>query len=781
MNREHVEVSFPATAVTDWCTTIHAGRGKMHVMTTEEFYSQYHIQLTDQQKTAMETVDGPVLLLAVPGSGKTTVLVSRIGYMIYCKGIRPENILTLTYTVAATRDMGERFRSVFGGEMADRLQFRTINGICAMIINYFGRQIGRNSFSLVSDEKDSAPVLSRIYQQVQNEYATEADLKNVRTMIAYIKNMMLGEKEIRALDENNDGEIKISEIYRLYNNALKSQKLMDYDDQMIYALLILEKYPQVLSYFQELYPYILVDEAQDTSKIQHKIIALLSGQSDNLFMVGDEDQSIYGFRAAYPQALLEFQKVHKNAQVLLMEENFRSNAKIVEAADRFIALNVNRHEKHMKASRPEGADIRMISLKSRNAQYNYLAKVAASTAAAADANAGETAVLYRDNESMLPLVDLLERQGISFRLRQSDLLFFTHRTVQDIRNIVAFARHPDDTDLFMQVYYKISTYMSKAMAMESCRSSARHNIPVLDAALDYGSGDGRSAKNLKTIRTHLKNLLNDTASEGINRIVFNMGYQNYLERSGLSDSKIKILRALSYQESSVENLFVRLEELQSFLKSRENDLSCPFVMSTIHASKGLEYDTVYLMDVIDGIFPKEVPSDLRHMSPEEQNTYEEERRLFYVGITRAKNNLNVFTYDKEALLSMQLRDAIESDRDADAGWRSSSSYDDFGGSGGRFGSDLDDLDLGPSRGYDYATRRSRASRGGSSYLKSAESAVSREDLLEYRKKFRLGQTVNHRSYGEGMIVEISDVDLSIRFPDKTRKFKLAVLLRKGLL
>ena len=225
---------------------------------------------------------------------------------------------------------------------------------------------------------------------------------------------MLNEKEIQKLEE--EAEIHLAAIYKEYCRQLREQQLMDYDDQMVYAYNMLRKIPELLAYFQEKYPYICVDEAQDTSKIQHAIIALLASKSENLFMVGDEDQSIYGFRAAYPEALLEFEQRHRGAKVLLMEENFRSDANIVAAADYFIQKNTLRHEKHMRASRESVQQIKEIPVGTRKAQYAYLAKVA-------EGCTTETAVLYREHECALPLIDLLERKGIPYRMRNAELTF----------------------------------------------------------------------------------------------------------------------------------------------------------------------------------------------------------------------------------------------------------------------------------------------------------------------------------------------------------------------
>ncbi len=208
-------------------------------MTWQEFEQRFSIQLNEQQKQAVQTVEGPVLLLAVPGSGKTTVLVTRLGYMIHCKGIDPRRILTVTYTVAATKDMAARVAAKFGSELAGQLEFRTINGICAKVLQYYGYRTGKTPHQLLNDEKRIAGILAEIYQRVERVYPTDGDLKNIRTLITYIKNMMLGEDEIEALNE--EAECKISVIYREYCSKLKELQMIDFDDQMVYAYVMLKK------------------------------------------------------------------------------------------------------------------------------------------------------------------------------------------------------------------------------------------------------------------------------------------------------------------------------------------------------------------------------------------------------------------------------------------------------------------------------------------------------------------------------------------------------------
>ena len=625
-------------------------------MEWQEFERKFPQKLNEQQKEAVQSVEGPVLLLAVPGSGKTTVLVTRLGYMIYAKGIAPEKILTVTYTVAATEDMAARFASLFGTDMADRLTFKTINGICAGIIHTYGRKTGRTPFALLNDEKVIADTLAKIYQKTERMYATESDLQTVRTLITYIKNSMLTEAEIRELDKTAD--MKISAIYKEYNTWLREQKLMDYDDQMVYAYTMLQRFPELLRLYQDKFPYLCVDEAQDTSKIQHAIIALLASKTENLFMVGDEDQSIYGFRAAYPEALLSFEKNHPGAKVLLMEENFRSGAGIVKAADTFIQKNTLRHKKHMRAVKDGEEVVKEIAVKTRDDQYRYLAAVAENCAAArADrvggrsdngtADASHTvAVLYRDHECALPLIDLLERKEIPYRMRNAEISFFTHRTVLDVLNIMKLAMHPKDAETFLQVYYKINTYIRKEDALQIARISETQDISVWNAAVRYHGLSDYTMSSVQNTRMHMQQLLTERGDKAVKRILYYMGYQEYLERCGLKADKIEILRILGSREDSMAGLLQRLRELQDILTRKETDYSCNFILSTIHASKGLEYDTVYLMDVTDGILPAQMLKNPEKASREERETYEEERRLFYVGATRAKSELYVFTTGK---------------------------------------------------------------------------------------------------------------------------------------
>jgi len=600
-------------------------------MQPQEFDSRFCAKLNTQQLQAVHCVDGPVLLLAVPGSGKTTVLVTRLGYMVYCCDIDPRRILTMTYTVAATQEMRQRFARSFGERYASDMEFCTINSLATQIISFYVRRHGSGqAFPLI--ENDAAVrLVAGIYQDISNDYATDSVIKDIRTGISYIKNMMLGTDEIEKIDL---GVEEMGKIYRAYSSALKQNGLMDFDDQLSYALTILRRFPDVLEHFQDRFPYICVDESQDTSKIQHEIIKLMAKKYGNIFMVGDEDQSIYGFRAAFPEALLSFEKEHPGAKVLLMEQNYRSQKEIVTAADMFISKNEHRHPKRMQAARESGRQIQLVDVDSRSMQYTWLFEVGRKCTA-------DTAILYRNNDSALPLIDMFERCGVAYNCKKFEDSFFTHRVVTDIRDIISFAYEPRNAELFMRIFYKFGSPISRKAAQYACDDSIRSGRSILDELVvspELNSYGKETSANLCDI---LSNLPKDSAEAAIVHIWKTLKYSSYVAMNGLDAGKFDILCQLARREKSPMDLLRRLDELRLLTQNHVNSPENRLTLSTIHSSKGLEYERVYLLDMFDGILPSKRKAELHEEGDFRQ--YEEDRRIYYVGMTRAKDELYLFS------------------------------------------------------------------------------------------------------------------------------------------
>lgn len=594
------------------------------------FEAAHMAALNPQQRAAVEAVNGPVLLLAVPGSGKTTVLITRLGYMTRVCGIEPESILTMTYTTAATYEMRSRFAAKFGAELAARMEFRTINGVAARIIALYSRMYGRTPPELLRNESDTTPLLTQLCQDINHEYPAESTLKDLRTAITYIKNMCLPDAELDALETDVEN---LPELYRGYQRVLKAQRRMDYDDQLCFALQILRAAPAVAAAFRKRYRYFCVDEAQDTSKVQHEIIRVLAQESGNLFMVGDEDQSIYGFRAAYPQALMDFEKTYPGAQILLMTENYRSREPILAAANHFVARNRYRRPKTITPTQGKGEPLQIVSVLRRADQLPFLFETAQNCVT-------ETAVLFRNHESALPLIDLCERRGVPYACKAVDQTFFTNKIVRDVTDIFMLAAHPENADAFLRCYFKFGVPVTRQQALYAASQARQYGQGCWTALLNEDSIRPRTRAAMADVAHGLARLPHMAANDAVRFVADELGYGKYLDKNGMDRTKLAVLEMLGAQEPSPRALLKRLEALRQLVQNHVTPPGCKFILSTIHSAKGLEYDRVILLDVLDGILPAK--PELSCRTPAETQQYEEDRRLFYVAMTRAREQLVLF-------------------------------------------------------------------------------------------------------------------------------------------
>lgn len=591
----------------------------------ERFCNKYNINLNEQQAEAVQAVDGANLILAVPGSGKTTVLVARLGYMILYRNIPANQILAITYTKAAIVDMKNRFAEYFGQSLSEQMQFCTINSLSWKICHdYFG-----NKIPITIDDKNKKQIIMNILKELMDDYPTDSDVIEAETNITYIKNMILTIPQINEIDSSID----IVQLLNEYKLQLRSSNYMDYDDQMLTAWRILKKHHNRLSYYHQKYRYICVDEAQDTSKLQHEIIRLLAKKYNNIFVVGDEDQSIYGFRGAFPQALMNFRNDYHNANILLMERNYRSTEEIVRISADFIDKNRNRYKKSVIAVRGQGEKVIKIPVMDRFEQYGFLVNTIKQ-------KGKSMTVLYRDNDCAVPLLDLFLRNNIIYNCHKIKYTFFTNRVTSDICAFLKLALNPFDIESFMQIYYKCNLGFNKNTAQWTCNRSRRQNITVCSALKEQLRRWDKLLKRAETFAFNMERISKMKTVDAID-FIYNKMYKKYLLNNNLDYGKVDIMKSLAKSETTISGFLNRLEELPLFIEKYSSDNENAVILSTVHSSKGLEYDTVYIMDTYDGMFPA-VSREEAMDSDENMNLYQEERRLFYVAMTRAKNKLFVF-------------------------------------------------------------------------------------------------------------------------------------------
>ena len=606
----------------------------------EYLKEQFHLSFTQQQLQAIETIDGPVLLLAVPGAGKTTVMVSRIASMIYEHGIAPSSILTITFSKAGARDMRRRYEGLFGQLEKETPLFCTIHSFCYQVVGSYCQATGGVAPQLI-EARERSMALREIYQRINQEFLSEDLEEELVSNLSFIKNAMLRQEDVEQ-NEKQPAEKRVLEtqiknlwsIYKAYNNFKRDNGLMDFDDMLSYTLTILKKYPQILEYYQDRYPYLCVDEAQDTSKLQHAVIGLLAQKSQNLFLVGDEDQSIYRFRGACPENLLEFPKQYPKAKLLKMEENFRSTGEIVEHANRFISFNKQRYPKNMFTHNERGGPIEVKKLHDFADQYHAAIE-------AYLAEPGTTAFIYRNNLSAVPIADILDRNDVDFYIKEHKARLKNNYVVSDVLAFFSLSFDSKDFAAFSRIFYKTSSCLKRNMFSRIPQGPLMEGESYFDRMVTLCDENQNTGK-IRYISMMVEQLHKMEPVKAMECILYQIGYLGYLEfTSGAGYSmqaqKLNILMSLASRVSTVEQFLDRIDELDEIVVQHAQRPQARLTLTTAHSAKGLEFDTVVLLDCMDDIFPAHSAVEKWKLGMEEE--MEEEARLFYVACTRARKRL----------------------------------------------------------------------------------------------------------------------------------------------
>lgn len=661
---------------------------------------QNNVNLNEVQQQAVLYTEGPLLLLASPGSGKTTTLLMRIGYLIEEKGVQPSRIKAITFSRAAAGDMKERFRRLF--PELPPVDFSTIHSLAFEIVREYFRS-EKLSFQIIeghgaAQEPKSGPgwgwgsgsgsgsgsgatsgpdaliapsalgapapaafaapgapaavhnvhkklILRDVYRAVTGENVTDDQLEDLTTYISYIKNKLIPESRWREVPCSVRQAERILAEYEKYKKAQPDVLLIDFDDMLTLANDILGKDAGLLRKYQRRYDYLLTDESQDTSLVQHAIVEKLVMERRNLCVVADDDQSIYSWRGAEPSYLLQFKQVYPEARILYMEQNYRSSKNVVETARQFIQRNKNRYDKAMFTDNGEQLPVSIKCLPDYKQQTKYLVEEIRKLD-----RLGDVAVLYRNNSSSIDLMNQFDRAGIPFYMRDADNRFFSHWIVQDILNFMRMSYTDRRPDLLEAIHTKFNGYITKRQM--AALKEIHNSESVFDNLLNYVPLQDYQRKQLPQCKWIFEQMRGMPPLEAIDVIRTKLGYDKALDKmcERLGFRKEHLLGILNSLEeiaeslASMEEFAQRLKHLEALLKSsklRKGRHAVTF--STFHSAKGLEFERVYMIDLVNGIIPS--AEDLRG-GDRNGVLMEEAARLFYVGMTRAKTQLELLTYQQ---------------------------------------------------------------------------------------------------------------------------------------
>ena len=597
--------------------------------------------LNDMQRQAVLATDGPLLVLAGAGSGKTTVLTKRIAYILALKKARPWEILAITFTNKAAKEMADRIAALVPDSASD-MWIKTFHSACLRILRKDIDRLGYTSNFNIYDTSDQ----KRLVKECIKDSMLSEDMypvKSVMFVISDCKNKGITPDEYL---QNNDGDFRAKgygKIFRRYTNRLKENNALDFDDLLCKTVELFENNPDVLEYYQNKFRYILVDEYQDTNNIQYRLVAMLAQKYRNLCVVGDDDQSIYKFRGADVTNILDFEKQFRDAKVIKLEQNYRSTQNILDAANEVISNNINRKQKKLWTDRGDGAKIIVRSLNDQIGEAQYINNTIESFVRTGEYKYSDFAILYRTNAQTRSFEENLT---CPYRIL-AGLRFYDRREIKDLLSYLRVIFNPaDDTNLSRIVNVPKrgigDTTVGKISALAMSVGKSMFDI-ITDPG--YAEAIGRSYSKIASFAqmiNEIRSLVNEiSVSELIEVILKRTGYLESLVAENAQEAQGRIenieelkSKAIEYEEKVENPSFEGFLDNISLVSDVDNydEEQDAVVLMTLHSAKGLEFPVVFMCGMEYGLFPS-------MMAEMEEGGIEEERRLCYVGITRAKSRL----------------------------------------------------------------------------------------------------------------------------------------------
>ncbi len=604
--------------------------------------------LNPMQKEAVKTVNGPLLLMAGAGSGKTRVLTHRIAYLLGEKTVAPWNILAITFTNKAAREMQERIYKLVGKDAAD-IWVSTFHSMCVRILRRDIDRIGFNRSFSILDTTDQLTVIKNILKE-KNLDAKKFDPRAILGSISSAKNELQTAADY-ARDAFTPFEKVIGEIYAAYQDRLRKNHSLDFDDLIMMTITLFERVPEVLHYYQRKFQYIHVDEYQDTNHAQYKIVKMLAEQYKNICVVGDSDQSIYRWRGADISNILSFEKDYDNAQVILLEQNYRSTQTILDAANAVITNNSNRKPKKLWTENGQGNPIHYFRAASEQDEGYFIAGKLAEWKNQRVHQYSDVAILYRTNAQSRAMEEVLVKSNIPYRM-VGGVKFYDRKEIKDVLAYLRFIANPNDEISFSRIINVPKRGVGAASVDKVINYSIANDLSLTDT-LEQIDFVGLSAKITNAIGEFHKMTKNWqqmqeylSVTELVEEVLEKTGYIQMLKDENTIESASRIENIEEFL--TVTNAFEESSEdksLVSFLTDlalvadidqtdKEEEATDEVILMTLHSAKGLEFPVVFLIGLEEGIFPHS-----RSLMDEEE--MEEERRLAYVGITRAEKQLYI--------------------------------------------------------------------------------------------------------------------------------------------
>ena len=582
----------------------------------------------EAQTKAICHKNGPAMVLAGPGSGKTLVITRRVEYLIKKYGVRPEQILVITFTKAAAKEMRERFARITKDDRFP-VTFGTFHGIYYGILKWAYRMNASNIFS----EEEKMMLLREVIAGMELEIEDEKEfLQGIASEIGQIKNNRLSLEEY---ESSNCSDQMFRQIYEEYERRRKLLKKIDFDDMLVLCYELFQKRPDILQMWQKKFQYILIDEFQDINQVQYDVIRMLALPENNLFIVGDDDQSIYRFRGARPEIMLGFSKDYPNAKSIILDVNYRSTKAVVSAARRVIERNKNRYQKEIITVNEQGDNVHIQEVRHPVEESHYVREQIAK-AVAAGTEPSQIAVLYRTNTEPRALVETFMEYHIPFQMKEHLPNLYEHFIGRDFQAYMRMALGGRDRGDFLMIMNRPNRYIGRD-------SVDRGEISFENLRKYYMEKDWMVDR-IDQLEVDLKVISRMTPYAAIQYIRKSVGYDLFLNEYAIKRKmKLEDLQELIREMEERAKEFKTIEEWFAHIEKYPEDLRLQAVtrtenrnavsLMTFHAAKGLEYDTVFIIGANEDVTPYK-----KAELPEEM---EEERRMFYVAMTRAKKHLTI--------------------------------------------------------------------------------------------------------------------------------------------